>query len=603
MALRKLPVAVAAAGVALTAAPEALAATGPYGLTIDTANAVLVSDKGNDTTGLGTERLPFRTVGRALPVALALERDIYVATGTYVESIGAVSDTAIIGGFDPSTWQLTSGKTTIQAPPSTTQAVLAEGDKNVVLARLTLRGPDNTGGAANSYGLRAIGESTVALLAVSASGGTAGAGGAGGTPAVPLQAGSNGSPGPTPSGACQTRPGGGWGGGNGGRGGAGGGFTPGGDPEGGEWGFDGGGGASGGEAGQAQSGGNPGPAANGKTGQPGQPGAGGAHARGTTDTANHFPGSTDWAGAPGATGLAGATGGGGGGGGGGGARKRSPFIGSDLKIAGSAGGGGGGGGQGGFGGTGGQAGGASFGAFLHGSTLTVIDSTINGGTGGAGGPGGAGQAGASGGAGAEGGGGVDPGCGITSSNGGAGGPGGQGGVGGFGGGSAGGPSAGIYDGPGARYGLRNSSLVFGSPGAGGPGVGEEGKGVGGLPRQVFLSSSPDATLDLDRDGVVDLEDRCPTVPGGPTDALRNGCPGSSLSATITGPTLVRAGDEASFTAQVRDTLGTPTSYAWSIAGQPVGSGATLTYRFNTPGATTLALRVLDSAGNRSRPRS
>jgi hypothetical protein len=96
---------------------------------------------------------------------------VYVAAGQYHESVDAATGVAIIGGFDPATWALSAAPTSIDAPAGARQAVLADGDRNVVLARLTLNGPPGKAGSVgegNSFGLRAIRNSSVALLAVRA---------------------------------------------------------------------------------------------------------------------------------------------------------------------------------------------------------------------------------------------------------------------------------------------------------------------------------------------------------------------------------------------------------------------------------------------------
>jgi hypothetical protein len=584
-----------------------VAANGPYGLTINTADAVMVSTLGNDLTGTGTPRFPFRTIGKGILVAQTTGQDVYVAAGEYRESVVARPEVTVIGGFDPTTWALSTARTTILAGPGTRQAVLADGAAGVVLARLTLEGPtgrSDFGGVANSYGLRAVRGSSVVLLDVVANGGAAAAGVSGSTPTGDLRAGDPGAKGGTPrTNACRSVVEGGAGGSpRGARGGAGGGFTAANNPTNGNAGEPGAPnstGGAGGEAGSAQSGGNPSESANGKpggAGATGDPGGNGTHAK---DVENHSADRADWAGAAAAAGDPGGFGRGGGGGGGGGARMRDGFL-SNLRIAGNSGGGGGGGGQGGGGGGAGQSGGASFGVFLQGSTLVAVDSTLRGGKGGAGGAGGDGQFGAPGGAGGTVGDSVDPGCGLGSAHGGNGGPGGSGGRGGGGGGGAGGPSAAIYDGEGSRFALLSSSLTTGQAGAGGDG-GLGGAratgGVSGKAGQTFNSSSSDARVDVDRDAVVDVNDRCPTVSGGSTDLLRNGCPGSELSVSIEGPARVDMGVATIFKANVKDSLGQPAAYTWSIAGRQVGSDSTLTHTFTAPGATTLAVRVVNDVGN------
>ena len=523
---------------------RASAATGPYGLTFDPSHAVLVSMSGNDSFGQGTESNPYRTIGKGIQVAAALHENVYVAgsSSPYVESVVALSGVGVYGGFDPSTWSPSSPQaTTIQAPDGSEQAVLANTATNVVLYRLTLRGPNGlqTGsrGQSNSYGLRAINGSKVALLAVTVSGGRAAPGANGNTPSGFLSPGAVGTSGSLPGSNgtnCQQQNsqgaggagGSGVNGASGGAGGAGGGFSNRGDPQ---KGGDGGSGLpagpGGGPGGAPQTdGGGVAPQTYGQIGSSGSNGSRGGDGNGGSDVSNHSADVTDWVGADGTRGSAGAPGNGGSGGGGGGGRTAQCFLCTDA-TSGGGGGGGGGGGQGGQPGGAGQAGGASFGVFLENSTLTADDSSISAGTGGNGGAGALGQAGASGGHFGNGAG-ASVGCGgLSVAPGGNGGMGGQGGTGGTGGGGAGGPSAAIYQGPWASFALRNSSTAGGQPGQ--PGVGGGSTAATGQASETIpAGATSNTTLDFDHDVVTDVNDPCPTVAGGPTDLSRDGCPGS-----------------------------------------------------------------------------
>jgi hypothetical protein len=68
-------------------------------------------------------------------------------------------------------------------------------------------------------------------------------------------------------------------------------------------------------------------------------------------------------------------------------------------------------------------------------------------------------------------------------------------------------------------------------------------------------------------------------------------------ASIIGSARVTVGQPVTYSASVIDTVGTPTSYRWTVAGRQVGSGPTLTHVFTRPGTRALALRVGDSAAN------
>ena len=522
--------------VLAVSAAAASASVGSYGLTFDPTHAVLVSMNGSDSTGQGTENNPYRTIGRGIQVAAALHENVYVAgsPSAYVESVVAQSNVGVYGGFDPSTWtESPSETTTIQALDGSEQAVLASGTTNVVLYRLVLKGPRGVYGSraqTNSYGLRAINGSSVALLAVTATGGPAASGLNGGTPNNPLAvgaAGANGSPPSTSN--CPNPPSGGAGGSgasgdNGGAGGAGG-SDAGGTPLNGSPGIDGlpNGSNLGGAGGQAENGGSPNSNQNGQSGGSGANGVAGQPGSGGSDqSGSHSTDPMDWYGADGQPGHTGQPGHGGGGGGGGGGRHRECFL-CSYDTAGGSGGGGGGGGQGGGGGGGGQAGGASFGVFLEASTLVADDSSLVGGTGGNGGNGAAGQPGASGGSGGSSADIIS--CSLSTTPGGNGGNGGQGGTGGTGGGGAGGPSAAIDEGPNASFALRNTSTASGQPGQPGYSGGSPAS-IGQGSETVPAGATSNTTQDFDHDGLPDVADLCPTVPGGPSDLSHDGCPGS-----------------------------------------------------------------------------
>ncbi len=212
---------------------------------------------------------------------------------------------------------------------------------------------------------------------------------------------------------------------------------------------------------------------NGTNGGNGGNGGGGTGCSGATGSVS----SGHWRGSDGAVGTAGTAGAGGGGGGAGGGGNRS--AGPYDDVLGGRGGGGGAGGCGGSGASGGTAGGGSFAIFVTASVTTapIIQNNIitlgGGGTGGAGGTGGSGGQGGTGGTGGYAGIPVPLNCGNA---GGTGGNGGNGGAGGGGGGGCGGTAVGIgYSGvvptiSGSTY----SGGTGGTGGAGGSSMGSAG---------------------------------------------------------------------------------------------------------------------------------
>ena len=220
----------------------------------------------------------------------------------------------------------------------------------------------------------------------------------------------------------------------------------------------------------------------GGSGGHGKPGGAGSKAGQCTANAGMVIGG-QWVGNVGGSGGSGGHGGGGGGGGAGGGVETQSCGGTIMKYddIGGSGGGGGAGGCGGSGGSGGGAGGGSFGIFVvytavASSLPNLSGNVVERGNGGGGGHGGAGGVGGDGGSGGTGGDGGSAGGWATfcASNAGTGGDGGDGGHGGGGAGGCGGVSYGVYaSGQGglnvAAWKTENTVVTNGGAGAGGPG--------------------------------------------------------------------------------------------------------------------------------------
>jgi hypothetical protein len=432
------------------------------GIDGDEAKAVFVSPQGNDNN-TGTKAQPKREIQAAVLAGSLTGRYVLAAGGDYT-AVQAATGVSIYGGYDPASWARSNDQSTaIIGPP---QGVLADGDTNVTLQLLTVRGVSPGGANGQSaYGIRAISGSSLRLqrVTVLADGGSPGAAGANGAAGRPGSAGQNGTEGAAD--ADVDAPGGAGGdsivartGGKGGDG------RYESDGQGGETGRFGTPGGAGGDLVHGL-GGNEG--RSGDDGQDGSQGAPGAVGPGG-DASTVLAGVT-WQGRGGIDGIYGAPGNGGGGGGGGGGQT-GYFV---INGTGSGGGGGGGGGEGGRGGGGGRAGGGSFGVYLYNSSIVVEGSSIAAGNGGAGGRGGNGGKGGDGGRGGTGGDGT-----YETGWGGNGGRGGNGGQGGGGGGGAGGPSIRIYKAGTSTATVTDSTVTGATPGAGG-GVGNGGTGPGG----------------------------------------------------------------------------------------------------------------------------
>lgn len=401
----------------------------------DGAQSFWVAPTGSNTN-IGTRSSPKLTIQAAVNAAEQAEfgADVYVAAGTYTESVGLGAETSIYGGYSAN-WRRDDplSITKIEGPAS---AIFGSSAHNVTLDRLTITSADATNSSESSIAVRFANSANLIITnnVISAGSGFGGRFGSNGAAFNTSADGSNGSP----NGIC---PNAGGAGGNdlvfdGGKGGSGGLFE----------GFDGskgGGGILGGAGGPGGlTAGTGGSGGNGVDGAfPGHSLVGGL-SFGGIDKNGYIP-------ANGGDGPNGANGGGGGGGGG---------SGGVAFACGGGGGGGGAGGVAGGGGGGGGAGGGSFGIILFNSfSARIENNSISTSTGGGGNQGGIGGFGGSGGNGGQGGSGA--------ANGGRGGSGSNGGDAGSGGG---GPSIGIVTVGSASAALQNNTFNIGTPGAGGP---------------------------------------------------------------------------------------------------------------------------------------
>jgi hypothetical protein len=398
------------------------------------ADAIFVAAASGNDSNPGTIAKPVATIAKGLTLATLASpfKSLYVAKGTYTESVTLQSGVGIYGGYDDSNkWSRALTNTTVIESPTATGMAGSNLNASLELQLLTIRSSDALAGGASSYGVlvaNSAGGATVTLTSCSVTAGKGRAGTAGNSGvagASGIQGGTGDTSGSQAGGGmsmCGAT--GGFGGAsvtgaaNGNPGGMGT-TTPGGGT---------GGSAGGGGTNPGSCGGNSGSQApsNNTPGGPGQGGNNGAlpGEPGSFTAGLYVPG-------PGGSGTAG-TNGGGGGGGGSGSGDSSVCLAfppcCDQKSGG--GGGGGGGGCGGTAGQGGTGGGGSFAIAAIQSAVTVNGCTLATDTGGAGGNGGNGGAGGTGGGG--GGSGAGDGPGAAGQTGGAGGPSGAG-AGGYGG--------------------------------------------------------------------------------------------------------------------------------------------------------------------------
>jgi hypothetical protein len=412
-----------------------------------------VSPNGSDDNA-GTRAEPLASVQFALDSAFhaGAGGDVYVAGGSYEESLYLRSGVSIYGGYDPVSFRrdIDLHETEIRGGVVAVSGASLSGSNPVTLNALTLRAADNTASGGSSTAVRLFNSTNVII-----SGNRIFAGSGGdGIDGLPGSNGVAGAPGGFGTNAyliCTDL-----------RGGAGGvSSVPGVYP--------GGRGGDSGEQGESSTGlfqtaggiaGVPSrsiPAGNAFAGHRGAPGDSGLPG---VDFGQIKDSTGDYEASSGTAGGRGRSAGGGGGGGGGG---------TAFWACGGSGGGGGSGGSGGEGGGGGAGGGGSFGIMVTGTSTNVIiaNNEITTANGGQGGDGAAGGAGGAGGVGRTGGNGSD-----GSQPGGRGGDGGIGGIGARGAGGGGGPSVGVVEVESASTNLTPTDLAgntftLGAAGSGG----------------------------------------------------------------------------------------------------------------------------------------
>jgi hypothetical protein len=385
-----------------------------------------VSPNGSDDNA-GTRAEPLASVQFALDSAFhaGAGGDVYVAGGSYTESLYLRSGVSIYGGYDPVSFRrdIDLHETEIRGGVVAVSGASLSGSNPVTLNALTIRAADNAAAGGSSIAIL-LSNSTSVIISGNRIFAGSGGDGKDGSPGGNGVAGAPGGFGRNAYLACVDLPGGAGGVSSvpgvysGGRGG---------DSD--EWGES----STGlfqsniGFAGSLSRSSSAGNGARGHTGRAGESGGPGAEFGHVADDTGHYTAS------PGTAGGQGGSGGGGGGGGGGG---------TAFWACGGSGGGGGSGGSGGAGGGAGAGGGGSFGIMVTGTSasVTIASNEITTANGGQGGDGAAGGTGGAGGVGRTGGNGSD-----GSQPGARGGDGGIGGLGARGAGGGGGPSVGVVE--------------------------------------------------------------------------------------------------------------------------------------------------------------
>jgi hypothetical protein len=472
------------------------------GIDGDVSHAIFVAPTGSDTAA-GSIGAPVKTIGAAITLANAAQKDVYVCNATYAENVVLDhASTNIYGGYDcQHAWQRIDDRATV-APASGIPLAVRSVTSADMIDRIAFTVADGSNPGDSSVGVLVVSTQNLTIDHTAITSGQGADGASASAPTWIMTAPDSAAPGtslPTVTclisgvgnnAACSSFPKGGET------------VTSANDSEG-PGGFGGYGwniyavappnshqaGLVGGPTnygGTGDVGGNGSP---GFPGAPGSPGSGGGGI-GTLD-ANGYHASNG-----GTSGTAGGPGGGGhgGDGGNGGDSCHDYCGGNDPYWV------GGGGGQGGWGGAGGAAaggsggGGASIGLILFDSTVALSNSTISTGAGGDGGPAVAGAQGQPGGAGGAGGAGNEP----LVGSGGSGGAGARGGAGGAGGPGGGGPSITIAT-NGAAPDLTTVTSNLGPGGSGGAGL-STANGTDGVSNQVVTFGASDAGAATDAAG-------------------------------------------------------------------------------------------------------
>lgn len=158
---------------------DAFADTNCDGIDGDASNAVFVAPAGSDE-GAGTMVAPFQTLGKAVSVAVASTKSVYVCNGEYAENLRVDGAVGIFGGYDCSNgWQRVADRAIVK-PPLGTPLTIRNIAGPVVIERLSVQAPDARAPGSSSIAASVFGSSDVVFRrsALVAGGATSGRGGA-----------------------------------------------------------------------------------------------------------------------------------------------------------------------------------------------------------------------------------------------------------------------------------------------------------------------------------------------------------------------------------------------------------------------------------------
>ena len=141
---------------------DGFADTNCDGIDGNAARAIFVATTGDDANP-GTRAAPKRTVQAGINAAASGRLAVYIASGTYVDTLTLAAGVSLYGGYRATDWSRSaSNVTTIQGDSTT--GVFARVNEAVELQRLTITSADATSAGTSSYGVRISGSGAEVTL-------------------------------------------------------------------------------------------------------------------------------------------------------------------------------------------------------------------------------------------------------------------------------------------------------------------------------------------------------------------------------------------------------------------------------------------------------
>ncbi|NNK64866.1 MAG: DUF1565 domain-containing protein, partial [Gemmatimonadetes bacterium] len=124
--------------------------------------ALFVAPSGSDGNA-GTREAPFATIQAAIEAARSSGSDVYVAGGTYEETLSLARDVSLYGGFDAQTWQrdVNAYRPTVRGG---SVAVTAQGAHDIVIEGFRIEAADAADPGESSVAMRVVDATAVRVL-------------------------------------------------------------------------------------------------------------------------------------------------------------------------------------------------------------------------------------------------------------------------------------------------------------------------------------------------------------------------------------------------------------------------------------------------------